>query len=439
MKKYIWAFLITIPIILVACNMTNSAEESEITYNVTVEKNQGYQPVIRQEEDVIVSAPEVEEGVEPEDIQTEDSAETEEDAENNPESAIYQKRYEEFQARISEARDYIAGRLPDTDIFDEELPEGVCLLDICEGDLDGDDKQDFAVVLEYEPGYEYFGGEFGLPQEWIRPIYVYTYAEDAGYQCRYEHPDLISAKGFGGMWGDSYAGIEIKEGTLRVSDYGGSSDRWGDDLFFEIKGEEFLLKEYVIYEGSTLNGNGMQSIWNYDEGTFETYALSFMDDPLLINRGTFEAETVFFQEAEMHGFQSIAKVAGLPYLSYYEGYAGLLDDIQKNVVWHTAEEALDKVKEEKYPDMHRVDIVCEEVIFDNYETLLGYEPPRYYYEDDEGNKLIYRSQNITTDHTHEIRYSGVDYTYYSYELSDETGEVVSEEEGTTVKIYNAKE
>lgn len=395
-------------------------------------------------EETMISLPEVEESVDAEDIQTEDTVETEveieDDAESGPGTAIYQKRYEEFQERISEARDYIAGKLPDTDISDEELPEGVCLMDICEGDLDGDDNQDFAVVLEYELGYEYFrGGESGLPQEGIRPIYVYTYVEDVGYQCRYEHPDLISAAGFGGMMWDSYAGIEIKDGTLRVSDYGGSSDRWGDDLFFEIKGEELLLKEYIVYEGSTLNGNGMQSIWNYEGGTFETYALSFIDDPLLINRGSFDAETVPFQEADMRGFRSIAKVAELPYLSCYEGYAGLLDDVQKNAAQHTAEEALDIVKEENCPDMHRVDIDCEEEIFDNYETLLGYEPPRYYYEDDSGNVLFYRSQDITAGHAHEIRYYGPDYTYCSYELSDETGEIVSEEKGTTRKVYNAKE
>ena len=75
-------------------------------------------------------------------------------------------------------------------------------------------------------------------------------------------------------------------------------------------------------------------------------------DPLLINRGTFEAAEVPFQQA----------------------------------------------------DMHRVNIVCEEEILDNYETLLGYEPPRYYYEDDAGNELRYISQDITAGHTHEIRY-----------------------------------
>lgn len=269
---------------------------------------------------------------------------------------------------------------------------------------------------------------------------MYTYAENAGYQCRYEHPDLIAADGFGGMWGDPYVGIEIKEGTLRVSDFGGDAWKWGDDLFFGIKGEAFVLKEFINYESH--GGNGMQSVWNYEEGTFETYALASMNEPLLINRGTFEAETVPFQEADMCGSQGVEnakRVNGLPYLSYDNGYAGLLDDVQKNAARYTAEEALDIVKEAKYPDMHRVDIICEEVIFDNYETLLGYDPPRYYYEDDAGNELFYRSQDITADHTHAIRYYGPDYTYCSYELSDETGEIVSEEEGTTVKIYNAGE
>lgn len=440
MKKYTVAFLITIPILLLGWNMVDSAEKSKNTINSIVEENQGYQSGLLQDEDVTVSSPEVEEIVVAEDIQIEDSVETEDDAESGPGTAIYQKRYEEFQERINEARDYIAGKLPDIDISDEELPEGVCLMDLCEGDLDGDGNPDFAVVLEYELGYEYFlDDEFGLPQEALRPIYVYTYAEDDGYQCRYEHPDLIAAGGFGGMMGDSYAGIEIKEGTLMVSDYGGSSDRWGDDLFFAIKGEELLLKEFIVYEGSTLGGNGMQTIWNYGDGSFETYALLFRDDPLLINRGTFEAETVPFQEADMRGFQSIKTVARLPHLSYYGGYAGLLDDVQKNAARHTAEGALDIVKEENYPDMHRADIVCEEEIFDNYEILLGYEPPRYYYEDDEGNTLIYKSRDITADHTHEVTYYGPDYTYCSYELSDETGEIVSGESGTTRKIYNAKE
>ena len=48
MKKYIWAFLLTIPILLVVWNMVDSAEEPEITYNGTVEEDRGYQAGILQ-------------------------------------------------------------------------------------------------------------------------------------------------------------------------------------------------------------------------------------------------------------------------------------------------------------------------------------------------------------------------------------------------------
>ena len=418
MKKYMWAFLLIIPIVLVVWSIGNSAEEQKNTINGTVMGSVGSKHGLMQDVDVMMSVPEVGGVIVTEDIQTEDTAETEveaeDDAESGPGTAIYQERYEEFQERINEARDYIARKLPDTDISDEELPEGVRLMDICEGDLDGDGKSDFAVVLEYEPGYEYFPSESWALREGIRPIYVYTYVEGVGYQCRYEHRKLIRTKEEGGMIGDPYAGIEIKEGTLTVSDYGGSSIRWGDDLIFKIKGEELLLKEYIVYEWSTLSGNGEKSIWNYEDGSFETYALLFMDDSLLINRGAFEAETIPFHEADLFELQGIVTIEELPYLFYHKD---LQDDAQKNTTRHTAEEALDIAKEENYPDMHRVDIVCEEEIFDNYETLLGYAPPRYYYEDDAGNRLTYRSQDIMTA-THEIEYHGIDYSRRSYKVHD---------------------
>lgn len=365
------------------------------------------------------------EDIEIEEVETKDTLDVEDDTESGSETSTYQNRYEEYLACVGEARDYIAGKLPNTDISDAELPEGVHLFDICEGDLDGDGKQDFAVVLEYEPGYEYFDTSEG-----IRPIYVYTYAEGAGYQCRYEHHSIILADGTGGMLGDPYAGISIKEGTLRISDYGGSAFRWADDLIFEIKGGELVLKEYINSEESTHSGNGIQCIWKYEEGTFETYTVAQTAEMLLVNRGTFEARTIPFQEATLSELRGIAEIVELPDLGFDRGrydYKGLLDGVEKNAARYTAEEALDIVKEEHYSDMHRVNIVCEEEIFNNYETLLGYEPPRYYYEDDEGNKLTYISQEMTAGHTHEIGYWEAESSYYdlprSYIVFDTTGEI----------------
>ena len=418
MRKRLISICIVVICYLGTFGCTQTAKDVPAAESETEEiENTDMESEDEADRETIISHPEVEESVDAEDIQTEDVVETEvateDDAESGPGTAIYQERYEQFQERINEARDYIAGKLPDTDISDEELPEGVCLMDLCVGDLDSDGKQDFALVLEYELGYEYFrGGESGLPQEGIRPIYVYTYVEDVGYQCRYEHHNLISAAGFGGMMWDSYAGIEIKDGTLTVSDYGGSSDRWANDYIFEMKGEELVLKEHDKYVGSIFCGYGMQSIWSFEEGIFETYANGF-----LINKGTYEAKIIPFQEVDRSKLQGIVTIAELPYLNYHEDYEGLQDDVQKNAARHTAEEALDIVKEKNYPDMHRVDIVCEGEIFDNYETLLGYAPSRYYYEDDAGNKLTYDSLNIMSA-THDIGYHGIDYSHRSYKVHD---------------------
>ena len=408
-KPTFWIIVVALVICIVVavCLLTNPKSDESIKESVETEEIEA-------------------EDIKTEDIEIKDTLDVEVDAESSSEISPYQKHYEEYLACVSEARDYIAGKLPNTDISDTELPEGVHLFDICEGDLDGDGKQDFAVVLEYEPGYEYFDTSKG-----IRPIYVYTYAEGVGYQCRYEHHDMILAAGTGGMIDDPYAGISIKERTLRVSDYGGSAFRWADDYIFEIIGEELVLKEYIKTETSTHTGNGIQCIWKYEEGIFETYALVKTGETILVNRGTFEAGTILFQEANLYELGGIAEIAELPDLEFdisYD-YEGLLDDVEKNTARYTAEEALDIVKEEHYPDMHRVDIVCEEEIFNNYETLLGYEPPRYYYEDDEGNKLTYTSQATTAGHTHEIRYWKwkAEDSYYafsgSYIVFDTTGEI----------------
>lgn len=53
MRKYIWAFLITIPIMLLAWDMVDSTEEPPITYNDTVEESESNQTGILQGADGI--------------------------------------------------------------------------------------------------------------------------------------------------------------------------------------------------------------------------------------------------------------------------------------------------------------------------------------------------------------------------------------------------
>ena len=293
--------------------------------------------------------------------------------------------------------------------------------------MNNDGKQDFAVVLESEVAEH---SDFWLKYEGIRVIYVFTYAyysdnfEKDMYRCSYVNNTLVLSQDSGGVFGDPYNGIEIQDGTLRISDYGGSNDRWGDDFTFGMDGDDLVLKEYRHMEAHA--PNEVETIWNYEEGTFETYAVT-RDDSLLINKGTFEPETILFEEAgfDHEGITNrIRLIEGMQSLWSYDFH-----ELSSNYGGHretqyTAEEVLDLIKE-KYPQMHRVEFSCEEEIFENYEILIGYVPSRYFYEDAAGNVLIYNRRtydNTTEEILHEVIWENGG-SRNKYTVHDGTGEI----------------
>lgn len=115
--------------------------------------------------------------------------------------------------------------------------------------------------------------------------------------------------------------------------------------------------------------------------------------------------------SKYYGYQHISMdsiIAGIEKVFPETGIDSDADtDIQGNIQYISSKMAL----------FIQAIIVCAEEIFDNYEILLGYAPPRYYYEDDAGNRLTYRSQDIMTA-THEIEYHGIDYSRQSLKVHD---------------------
>lgn len=338
----------------------------------------------------------------------------------------YEQAYTEYLTGLKDARSYIESNLPNANITDEDLPTGIHLLDICEGDLDKDGKQDFVVVLEVAEDSDSW-----LQYDGPRVVYVFNYAyhsdnfEKDVYRCSYVNNMLVMPQSYGGIFGDPYGSMEIKDGTLRISDYGGDSYRWRDDFTFGMDSENFVLKESRHMEG--YSPNVVETIWNYEKGTFETYAV-FVGGSLLINKGTFESETILFEDASLNNegiireFRLSEEMQSLwPY--DYNGVNS--NSVGRRESQYTAEEALDLIKE-KYPGMHRVDIACEEEIFENYETLLGYAPPRYYYEDVAGNVLIYnrRTYDDTTEEIlHQVIWKNGVSRSIIYMVHDGTGEI----------------
>lgn len=243
-------------------------------------------------------------------------------------------------------------------------------------------------------------------------VFTYLGGNADFYMCQYKNDTIILDEHSGGMYGDPYAGMEIKDGTLRIYEYGGSSYRWEHEFVFVRKEKRLILQQYIETNSSTLTENSIQDIWNYEEGTFETYAMT-LDDKYLVNKGTYDPETIGFEDLKWEDTYSSnrnnlsAMVFGLPsleidhydFMGEHDIYKGSMD------THYSAEEALDMVMEAKYPNMHKVSIVCEEEILDNYETLLGYKPPGYYYEDKKGNKLWYGGRENSL---HKVNYLEAD-------------------------------
>lgn len=270
-------------------------------------------------------------------------------------------------------------------LFLLSLPENASVLDVCIGDLGNDGTQDIAVVVQTptsavsvftDDQYEYLS----------RSLYIFTETSTNCFVCTQQNNDIILSNNDGGMYGDPYAGIVITDGKLIVSDYGGSSDRWGNDYIFEQTGQELLLTEIQNLSMSTHTGNGTLETYDLTEGTVRKEAISTWNEefkPLLLYSGTFEPQTIPFEEAKAFQQTSLSPTPSypMPSLSYYE-YSE-----EPKELHYSPEEVLDKIQAEYYPEMERIDIPCDAQILENYSLLLGYQVPRYYYSD--GNAVLY--------------------------------------------------
>lgn len=308
----------------------------------------------------------------------------------------------------------------------EILPESFSLLDFCIGDIGHDGYEDIIVVIEYL-------GEDEYETECLkRTLYVFQENKKGEIKYLLQNEKLILDRGSGGVFGDPYAGILIKNGDLTVSDYGGSSDRWGNDYIFQLVGEEIILVKIENQRMSTHSGQGTITIYDFKEGTVVEKAYSDWDEEfeqVLIYEGSFSSNTITLEHALAWNQSELKEKPSypMPSLGYYiygEQNIVIKDDgttISPENLNYSAEEILDKIKELYYPDMIKVEIQASEEILGNYSQLLLYEVPRYFYTDG-NNSLSYFNvefHNHYEQWEHTIHYNGKDSE--SYWMWDETG------------------
>lgn len=269
----------------------------------------------------------------------------------------------------------------------QQYPKHIEILDVTEGDIGEDGISDIVAVLQYQVPKEQLQEDEG---EYLARILCIYSQEENKYKLVYRNDNLVLNSNCGGVYGDPYAGIDIKHGIFTLSSYGGSSDRWGYSYKFKMAQGELVLQEIVNMNININSGMGTETIYNLNEGRVETYTYSEPEESeahLLLYKGTFTPViyTITDVTAQVQDELILSPKYPMPLLSCYGN-----DEEEDGTQVHnkdcnySPEDILDIVKQKYYPDMKKIIIPCDKKILDNYSMLVGYRVPSYYYQNADG-------------------------------------------------------
>ena len=103
------------------------------------------------------------------------------------------------------------------------IPAGYSLLDSASGDLDLDKLKDFILVLK-KAGEDTLATDTAMAPD--RPLLVLTGVAGGGFLLKARNDKTVLCYNCGGVMGDPFMGVVIKNGYFSVEHYGGSSWRW---------------------------------------------------------------------------------------------------------------------------------------------------------------------------------------------------------------------
>jgi hypothetical protein len=121
---------------------------------------------------------------------------------------------------------------------EEFIPNGYHLCEVSgekalvEGDLNKDGISDLALVIE---------GDEKVGASAPRILIIAFGKEDRTYSVSVIARTAILKSDEGGMWGDPFEGISIKDGSIHLSFYGGSAWRWADNYQFRYQDGDWYL------------------------------------------------------------------------------------------------------------------------------------------------------------------------------------------------------
>lgn len=116
---------------------------------------------------------------------------------------------------------------------DIPVPEGYDTVSCIKGDLDKDGIDELVVAYNTKKEEKDFEG---IPRELI----IYKFLDTKWMLWKRSMQALMGSRD-GGMMGDPFGDIEIKNGLLIISHYGGSSWKWGQTDKYRYQNGEFYL------------------------------------------------------------------------------------------------------------------------------------------------------------------------------------------------------
>jgi hypothetical protein len=120
------------------------------------------------------------------------------------------------------------------------IPAGYTLIDTAIGDLNLDKYRDVILILKT------VGEDTALDAtEFKRPLLLLLGNVDKTYTLAARNDNVVYCYQCGGVFGDPYEGVEIKKGIFTVHHFGGSNDRWSNDITFKYSPAD---KTWLLYK-----------------------------------------------------------------------------------------------------------------------------------------------------------------------------------------------
>uniref|UniRef100_A0A2A4YV58 Uncharacterized protein n=1 Tax=OCS116 cluster bacterium TaxID=2030921 RepID=A0A2A4YV58_9PROT len=162
------------------------------------------------------------------------------------------------------------------------------LIDITKGDLNKDGIEDYVLVVEADLARRNFTRRFYYFNEppyidaqkaddWEseaadREFMVFLAQKSGAFEHVFSHSDWVGRADFGGTYGDSYGGIDIDNGAIVLSAYGGSRIGWNWTMRIRHQEDRWRVIGFTSGSLDRLPPKGQESIdWDRHDRNLLTY------------------------------------------------------------------------------------------------------------------------------------------------------------------------